>query len=330
MNSFHLKRLTSPELLSQTKTLVQRERELSLQFLWHLKEIESRRLHLELGYSSLYTFVQEEYKYSSGSTHRRIQSMRLLKECPEIQSDLLSGELTLTNVSQAAVFFKAEAKACNPLSIEQKTEIMHDLKGSSSREAERKLLAKSSMPQNIPKEKERAITENLTEYRFVADEELVTKLNELKNLMSHKNLARKRNQMSFQELVSEMADMALEQLKKKNVISKRAVKTPAPGWAQKRSRYISKAIRSTVFEKSKNACTFISPLSGRVCGSKFLLEIEHIVPFALGGENTLENLTVRCRRHNQHTAIKVFGMNKMEKYLEPSNWRAREISDKPQ
>jgi 5-methylcytosine-specific restriction endonuclease McrA len=326
MNSFQLKHLTSQELLSQTRSLVQKERVLTLQFLWHLKEIESRRLHLELGYSSLYAFVQEEYKYSSGSTHRRIESMRLLKECPEIQSDLLSGELTLTNVSQAAVFFKTEAKAGNSLSMEQKTEIINELKGKSTREVERKLLAKSSKPQDVPKEQERAITENLTEYKFVANEELVKKLNELKNLMSHKNLAQKNNQMSFQELVSAMADMTLKQLRKKNVISKRvekakatkakAVKTPAPGWTQKRSRYISKAIRYQVFEKSKNACTFTSPLTGRVCGSKFLLELEHLVPFALGGENNLENLTVRCRSHNQHAAIKVFGMNKMEKYLD--------------
>ena len=311
MNYFQLKRFTSQELLTQTKDLVQKERELTLQFLWHLKEIETRRLHLELGYSSLYAFVQEEYKYSSGSTHRRIESMRLLKECPEIQNDILSGDLTLTNVSQAAVFFKAEAKEDKPLSVEQKKEVMNDLKGKSTREAERNLLGKSSKPQNIPKEKERAITEHLTAYNFLADEKLVAKLDELKALLSHKN-----PKMSLRELVDEMADISLKEMRRKNTTFEKKTptkrpKTPAPGWPPKRSRFLSKALRKKVFEKSHSACTFISPLTGRVCDSKFLLEIEHLVPFAAGGGNSLENLTLRCRNHNLHAAFNYFGREKI-------------------
>ena len=37
------------------------------------------------------------------------------------------------------------------------------------------------------------------------------------------------------------------------------------------------------------------------------LEFHHIVPYALGGKATLENISLRCRRHNQYEAELVFG-----------------------
>ena len=33
-----------------------------------------------------------------------------------------------------------------------------------------------------------------------------------------------------------------------------------------------------------------------------MLEIDHIVPVCRGGEDSLTNLRLRCRAHNQHTA----------------------------
>jgi len=37
------------------------------------------------------------------------------------------------------------------------------------------------------------------------------------------------------------------------------------------------------------------------------LEFHHIDPYAIGGETTLVNLSLRCRAHNVHEAERLFG-----------------------
>jgi hypothetical protein len=42
-----------------------------------------------------------------------------------------------------------------------------------------------------------------------------------------------------------------------------------------------------------------------------LLEFDHCEAFAIGGEETVENLRLRCRAHNVFEAEKLFGRNRM-------------------
>ena len=84
----HLKSLSDSDLLSQTQSLVRRERELTTELLWHLREVEHRRLYAEQGYSSLFDYVTRGLGYAEGSADRRISAMRLLKDLPEIEPAL--------------------------------------------------------------------------------------------------------------------------------------------------------------------------------------------------------------------------------------------------
>mgnify|MGYP001560140630 FL=1 len=77
-----ISKLTDRELLTKVKTLSQKERELTLSILHHLREVERRKLYSALKYPSLYEYCRHELGYSSGSAHRRIDSMKLLKEIP--------------------------------------------------------------------------------------------------------------------------------------------------------------------------------------------------------------------------------------------------------
>jgi len=51
------------------------------------------------------------------------------------------------------------------------------------------------------------------------------------------------------------------------------------------------------------------------CGSTHALEIDHILPQAVGGESSFENMRLLCRSCNQRAAIQFFGQNKMNRYL---------------
>jgi len=58
--------------------------------------------------------------------------------------------------------------------------------------------------------------------------------------------------------------------------------------------------------RDEGQCGFVSK-DGRRCTERAFLEFHHIQPFALGGPATAENISLRCRRHNQYEAELVFG-----------------------
>ncbi len=83
-----------------------------------------------------------------------------------------------------------------------------------------------------------------------------------------------------------------------------AVAGPSGGSAQpphraRRSRYIPAPVRREVWRRDGGCCSYVDPHSGRRCGSRFLLELDHIVPYALGGGAEPGNLRLRCRAHHR-------------------------------
>ena len=79
---------------------------------------------------------------------------------------------------------------------------------------------------------------------------------------------------------------------------------PSAGSAQPshrapRSRYIPAPVRREVWRRDGGCCSYVDPHSGRRCGSGFLLELDHIVPFALGGSAEPGNLRLRCAAHHR-------------------------------
>ena len=287
----HIKALTDSELLNQTRLLVSRERELTTELLWHLREVERRRLFAEQGYSSLFDYVRRGLGYCEASADRRISAMRLLREHPEIEPALKSGALSLSNASALQHFFKCD-----------------------------KHLA-ALAPELAKPEKSRPISATQTEIRFTAHQELMRKLEKLKGLLSHRN-----PNPSYAELFEMLAELALTKLdpekkaEKKQadqIAGKPASPTPPAEVrpAPVRSRHIPHALRRTVWGRDQGQCTYVNEQSGVRCDSKHLLEVHHIQDFSLGGEHTQENLTLRCRTHNLHAALQTHGAAMMNQYL---------------
>lgn len=94
-----LKKLNESELDQRIKTLSQKERELLHEILLTIKEIDSRKTYLELGFGSLFDYLVQGVGYSEGSAQRRIDAARLLREIPEIADQIQSGELKLNQIS---------------------------------------------------------------------------------------------------------------------------------------------------------------------------------------------------------------------------------------
>lgn len=81
----------------------------------------------------------------------------------------------------------------------------------------------------------------------------------------------------------------------------------------KRTRHIPRAVRDEVFARDGGRCTFISD-NGKRCNSDWNLEIDHVIPFAKGGDNSPENLRLLCAEHNRLAAERVYGKDHMDKF----------------
>jgi hypothetical protein len=76
---------------------------------------------------------------------------------------------------------------------------------------------------------------------------------------------------------------------------------------------IPAAVRRAVWARDGDHCTW--PLDGGgCCGSTHQLELDHIIPWAEWGPDTVENLRVVCGRHNALSARQAFGGRVVGRY----------------
>jgi hypothetical protein len=61
-----------------------------------------------------------------------------------------------------------------------------------------------------------------------------------------------------------------------------------------------------VWRRDGGQCAFVAA-NGRRCTERAFIEYHHMEAFALGGPSTPDNIGLRCRRHNQYEAERVFG-----------------------
>ena len=76
-------------------------------------------------------------------------------------------------------------------------------------------------------------------------------------------------------------------------------KTNSKTIMQTNRKAIPQAIQKHIRNKY-HSCQYINKHNGQVCTSKWQLQIEHIKPVWAGGDNTIENLSLLCARHNQY------------------------------
>ena len=95
-----LQTITDNELILETDKLTRQERKISVEVLLHLVEVERRKLHLQLGYRSLFDYCTRRLGYSESAAGRRIRTARCLRNHPEVLRLLKTGRLSICIVSR--------------------------------------------------------------------------------------------------------------------------------------------------------------------------------------------------------------------------------------
>jgi hypothetical protein len=156
--------LSKDALIENLKTLVREERRITLEILHHLREVEGRKLHLELGFPILFEYVTRELGFSEGAAFRRISAMRAIRDLPELEPAIESGKLTVSTVSQVQSFLRSEKLHHKSYTPEEKQALFRSVQNMSSREVERELAARA--PELVQRERERPLDHDRTEIRF--------------------------------------------------------------------------------------------------------------------------------------------------------------------
>ncbi len=308
MSSEALEIYSNEKLVFKLKDLVSSERNILAEILDLLREADRRNLYVDMGYPSLYEFCVGHLGYAEAAAYRRIQAMRILREVPILRENVENGTLNITHLSQAQSFFNMERKKNKKLySPAEKEEVILRLQNKSKLEAERELISISPNISLAPEESVSFVTKEQIRLRMTIDQKLFDKLNLLKSLMSHKN-----PNMSYAELVTELADRALRKLDRTthNSSEQRTVSSPEKMEIEEeelkvqmgapRSRHIPERIKVRIWQRDGGKCQFKDKKSGKLCGSVHFVQIDHIIPFSEGGLSTdPTNLRLLCSKHNQ-------------------------------
>jgi 5-methylcytosine-specific restriction endonuclease McrA len=296
-------------LFARMKKLVATERRIGTAILDGLAEIDRRRAYAELRYDGLYSYCVKELGFSEAQAYQRIQAMRALRELPDLKSKIDSGALSVSAVAKVQTHLRQEKKEGRARSAPERLVLFVAMENRTSREVEARLAH----------EKGEEIRAKLV---LEMDAELAALWEEAKNLAAHRSggdaakvlkiLAREwieRNRPDREvrtakaPLRSPSADRAPP--------ARRAVPFPGrvaamkdtqvhrPAISPENRRAPKAELRRQVWRRDGGKCT--------KCSSKHALEIDHIVPFACGGETREENLRLLCRSCNQATAAKTFG-----------------------
>jgi len=333
------------------------ERRALVALLVHLGEFDSRRLYADRGQPSLFAYCRSILGYSEQGAYKRIQAARAAREHPALLEHLASGDIHLAGIVVLAPHLKPDNAAC----------LLDSARGKSIRELERiaagqspradaadslralpqpamlalppaaapsasagPIVAAQPPPAAAPfsqRDMLDALSASRFLFRFTGGQSLRDKYHRVRDLL------RLRTATGTMEAVFERSlEALLERLDPLLRHQRRRGKTP-PGKARpgkgSATRAIPAAVRDAVWARDAGRCTFLNP-EGTRCPATRWLEIDHIIPYALGGRSDdIGNLRLLCRTHNLLSARRIFGEAACRKRRRRSSAQAGPAPDFP-
>jgi hypothetical protein len=320
--------LSDAALLAEVKRLTACERTATARLVAALAELDERRLYLGEGFSSLFTYCTQALHLSEHAAYTRIGVARAVREFPAILQLLADGDIHLTALRLLAPHLTADnyqdaLASARHRSKREVEEIVARLRpqpdapavvrklpvarpavlpvseaGVIAASAERNDPIAVPPPPVAPKP---PIVAPLAPERYkvqlTVSKDTYDKLRRVQDLLRHSvpngDLA---------AIFDRALSVLLEDLERTKCA---AAKRPRAARSPVTSRHVPAAVKRAVWERDGGRCAFVGA-AGR-CAETGFLEFHHVVPFAAGGETSVENLELRCRAHNAYEAEQYFG-----------------------
>ena len=348
MQSHHLEHLDDATLRQDLHRHVADERRRDATVIAHIAEFDARRLYLAEAFPSMFAYCVGELGYTEDAAYKRIQAARTARRFPRLYYDVAAGRLHLAAVCLLAPRLTPEnvdelvSAATGRSKSDIEAWLAQRFVPTSQKSSPRALvvLVKPRVPVSGPKSEKQvnqlapgqvdlpilapvqeaipvAAAPALYIARIPLREDTREKLRRAQDLLAHALPSG-----DLTEILDRALDALLAKLEARKHAAVRHPRTPVPRPARptecsppKRSRAIAARVRRAVWERDGGRCTFVSA-SGRRCEARRGLEYDHVIPFALGGESTVEGLRLRCRAHNQYEAERTFGVDHMRRKRE--------------
>lgn len=253
-----------------------------------LQSVDAKRVYRKMGYASLFYYAVKALKLPEGSAYAFINVARKSIQMPKITKALEVGDIT---VSQAKRVLSVIQPATQDVWIEK-------AKSLTQRRLEQEV-AKESPHVAVP-ERIRPVCEDRSRLECGISEVLERKLQRAREILSQK----RRRVCSLEEVIEAMADGFLEEHDPIERAKRSAVNGTEKLPVVTVGKGISSATRHQVILRDYGACAY-REASGDRCGSRYFLDIHHILPTSRGGTNALENLTLLCKGHHRATHEKI-------------------------
>jgi 5-methylcytosine-specific restriction endonuclease McrA len=305
--------LSDDEILAHLDAIRVEGNRLLARLLELLVLVEERRIHMRSAYPSIFEFCCERLQMSNAAASRRAAAVRLVRRFPPLVGNVERGELSLSTLCLLR----------DHLTAENFDELVGLAVGKSVREVEKLLVRRAPKPdvpatitviaapialplgaeppaptRASPPARIAPLSPATYELRLTASAELKDKLERARDLLRHRNPSG-----DLAVVVERAVDALLVQLEKERLGATARPQKKARGTKKGR---VSRATRREVFERDGMQCTYVDA-AGHRCGETGWLEVDHIVPRALGGSDEAWNLRVRCRSHNRLHAEECFG-----------------------
>lgn len=354
--------LSDSALLRELEKLSRQENETTVHVLLHLCEVEKRKLYVDAGYSTMFTYCTEKLHYSEPAASRRLCCARATRRFPEVLELLINRELSLTTLSLVS----------GVLNEDNHEEVIAGIRGKSRREVEELLAGYRPREKGVRErikpvvvrvkrkeepmgalfcavaEKAQAVVtcaggrtektdresgrigaagedEGVERYeiRFSISREELKQVEEAKSLLWGKYPEGVKLEHVFGEALEAFLEKRSPKRRKARR-EKRVERVRRVSKPKKRSRYVPAAVRDKVFVRDGGRCTFVSA-DGVRCAATRDLEIHHVCAYGRGGGHEAENLTLLCRKHNVYEAECEFGREHIQKYVDAS-WENRYLT----
>jgi hypothetical protein len=340
---------TARDLSSQLAEMLRREHGAMSDFLVALADFDRQRRWVELGYRSLFEYLHRELGVTKGAAHYRKVAAELIQRVPAIVEPLRDGRLCFTSIVELAKvltpenqdevlprFFHrskreamVEVAALRPAEAPPTRAVVTALRlPAESAEAGPSLLpnaAPTPAPSELvppavqPVELARAnlspqsqqtrdtslpLTADLSRLHVTVSRRFLAKLEAARAALSHVH-----PRASPEQVLEAGLDLVLAQRAKRKGLVAKPRATPRPA----NPDHVPAHVLREVWSRDDGKCQH-SLASGGVCGSKERVEVHHVVARALGGPTTVENLSLRCRFHNDLEARREFGDGWMDRF----------------
>lgn len=287
----------------------------------YFAELDRRKLFFE--FPSLRAYAVAEHGYEEWDAEKKIRAARLMLRFPFIRSGIESGALNLTLLELALGCAHREKLSDGELEA-----LLEAISGMSTRRAMREIATLYPHSMELPRDKIRPISATHSQVTFAASEELLEKLEDIRGLLAHSHPG-----ITLGGLIDvlateyrrrhhpvEKANRALVKRRTRAVRppSAQRVASPTPAAPAAPVRAAPPPLRRSDRAPTQEQihaltlrdgyrCSFVNPQSRSRCTSTHGLEVDHVIPYADGGQTELENLRYLCRGHHQRVTFLRFG-----------------------